>query len=236
MYTGYFAKIKEYEQAGLIPISIAAKAPDWYDGLEYKKLAPKWSFFNEWKNGSHKGDNNYYTRQFYLQVLKETTVEYVIADLMGLSDGELSKVVLLCYEKPGDFCHRHLVADWINKYEGDNYIVEYSTPIDISKYYHIKKLKNIASIEKDGRHYTFKFNCSGAYTLDPSSASEIRNGWELKGKVQYDYFSWINSFEAKKGLDWVKGDFEKEVTCSSLKAFEDFLSNFEVESWDYADI
>ena len=36
MYTGYFAKIKEYEQAGLIPISIAAKAPDWYDGLEFE--------------------------------------------------------------------------------------------------------------------------------------------------------------------------------------------------------
>lgn len=47
---------------------------------------------------------------------------------------------------------------------------------------------------------------------------------------------WPNSFEAKKGLDWVKGDFEKEVTCSSLEAFDDFLSNFEVESWDYADI
>lgn len=236
MYTGYFAKVKEYEQAGLIPISIAGRAPDWYDGLEYKKLAPKWSFFKEWKSGSHKGDNNYYTRQFYLQVLKETTVEYVKADLFGLSDGELGKVVLVCYEKPGDFCHRHLVADWINKYEGDNYVVEYSVPINISKYHYIKKLKNVASIEKDGRHYTFKFNCSGAYTLDPSSASEIRDGWKLKGEVHYDYYSWINYFEAKKGLNWVKGDFEKEVTCSSLKAFDDFLSNFEVESWDYADI
>jgi len=236
MYTGYFAKVKEYEQAGLIPISIAGKAPDWYDGLEYKKLAPKWSFFKEWKDGSHKGDNNYYTRQFYLQVLKETTVEYVKADLFGLSDGYLDKVVLVCYEKPGDFCHRHLVADWINKYEGDNYVVEYSVPIDISKYHHIKKLENVASIEKDGRHYIFKFNCRGAYTLDPSSVSEIRDGWKLKGEVQQDYYSWINYFEAKKGLNWVKGDFEKEVTCSSLKAFDDFLSNFEVESWDYADI
>ena len=22
---------------------------------------------------------------------------------------------LVCYEKPSDFCHRHLVADWLNK-------------------------------------------------------------------------------------------------------------------------
>ena len=51
MFTGYFAKLKEYKQAGLIPISISGKAPEWYDGLEYKKLAPKWAFFQEWKYG-----------------------------------------------------------------------------------------------------------------------------------------------------------------------------------------
>ena len=50
MYTGYFAKLKSYEEAGLVPVSIAAKAPDWYHGAQYKKLAPKWSFFSEWKN------------------------------------------------------------------------------------------------------------------------------------------------------------------------------------------
>ena len=33
MFTGYFAKLKEYKQTGLIPISISAKAPDWYDFL-----------------------------------------------------------------------------------------------------------------------------------------------------------------------------------------------------------
>ena len=33
MFTGYFAKLKEYKQAGLISVSISGKAPDWYDGL-----------------------------------------------------------------------------------------------------------------------------------------------------------------------------------------------------------
>lgn len=127
MYTGYFAKLKEYKQIGLIPISISGKAPDWYDGLEYKKLAPKWVFFKEWKYGSHKGDNEYYISQFDTQVLKETSVENVLADLANLSNGELDKVILLCYEKPFDFCHRHLVANWINEHKGDNYyIIEYN--------------------------------------------------------------------------------------------------------------
>lgn len=126
MYTGYFAKLKEYKQAGLIPISISGKAPDWYDGLEYKKLAPKWDFFSEWKYGSHKGDNEYYISQFDTKVLKETSVENVLADLADLSNGELDKVILLCYEKPTDFCHRHLVANWINEHKGENFITEWS--------------------------------------------------------------------------------------------------------------
>ena len=111
MFTGYFAKLKEYKQAGLIPVSISGKAPDQYDGLEYKKLAPKWAFFQEWKYGSHKGDNDYYINQFDEQVLKPLTVESVLEDIANLSGVELDKVTLLCYEKPADFCHRHLVAD-----------------------------------------------------------------------------------------------------------------------------
>jgi hypothetical protein len=125
MFTGYFAKLKEYKQAGLTPISISGKAPDWYDGLQYRKLAPKWIFFNEWKNGSHKGDNEYYISQFDAQVLAPLTVESVLTDLANLSGVELDKVILLCYEKPADFCHRHLVADWINEHKGDNFIAEY---------------------------------------------------------------------------------------------------------------
>ena len=28
---------------------------------------------------------------------------------------EVPRIALICYEKPTDFCHRHLVADWFNK-------------------------------------------------------------------------------------------------------------------------
>jgi len=58
MYTGYFAKLKTYEKAGLVPVSIALKTPEWYTGLEYKRLAPTWSILSSWKYGEHKGDTN----------------------------------------------------------------------------------------------------------------------------------------------------------------------------------
>ena len=113
MYTGYFAKLKKYESTGLIPISICGKAPDWYQGLQYKKLAPKWEFFNEWKNGKHKGDNDYYIAHFKSEVLDNLDINEVLDSLC--SHGALNKIILICYEKPADFCHRHLVADWLNE-------------------------------------------------------------------------------------------------------------------------
>jgi len=117
MYTGYFAKIKTYEKAGLIPIAICGGIPNWYKGLWYKKLAPKWSFFNEWKNGAeHKGDNDYYICHFNNEVLDKLSVSLVVEDLQKIANTkDTDKIILLCYEKPGDFCHRHLVADWLTK-------------------------------------------------------------------------------------------------------------------------
>ena len=118
MFTGYFAKLKTYEQNSLIPVAICGKTPSWYNGLWYKKLAPKWTFFNEWKNGTeHKGDNSYYIQHFNDEVLKDKTCRQVLADLQKLTGvkNDFSKIILLCYEKPGDFCHRHLVADWLIK-------------------------------------------------------------------------------------------------------------------------
>ena len=44
--------------------------------------------------------------EFYDKILNELDPYQVFKEL-----GENS--VLLCYEKPGQFCHRHLVAKWL---------------------------------------------------------------------------------------------------------------------------
>ena len=121
MYTGYFGKIKTYKKAGLIPVSICGKAPDWYTGHQYKKLAPKLGFFVEWSVGEHKGDNNYYIEHFKEEVLDTLRPEDVINELKQF--GQLQDIILLCYEKPESFCHRHLVADWLN--ENGLYVTEF---------------------------------------------------------------------------------------------------------------
>ena len=108
IYTSYFAKIKELEKNGITPISICGKAPAWYKGLQYKKLAPKYDFFMKWKENH---DNDYYIKCFNEQVLSKLDPMRVYNELCALADS--SKIALICYEKPSDFCHRHLVADWL---------------------------------------------------------------------------------------------------------------------------
>lgn len=124
IYTSYFAKLKSLPD-NIIPISICAKVPDWYKGLQYKKLAPKYDFFMEWKR-TH--NNDYYIKCFKEQVTDQLNVYKTVYELYekigiyldeeGISFSSESAnekhICLICYEKPLDFCHRHLVAKWLN--------------------------------------------------------------------------------------------------------------------------
>ena len=113
IHTSYFAKLKDLPD-NIIPISICGKAPNWYKGLQYKKLAPKYDFFMKWKE-TH--DNDYYIKCYNEQVLNKLDVINVVRDLICIvpEDTTGEYICLVCYEKPGDFCHRHLVADWLSK-------------------------------------------------------------------------------------------------------------------------
>ena len=99
MNTSYFAKSANHPNA----VSICAKAPDWYHGRQYKALAPKYWFFQKYKQDN---DEDFYTEQFFAEVLNQLDAQQVFNEL-----GE--NAVLLCYEAPGKFCHRHLVAYWL---------------------------------------------------------------------------------------------------------------------------
>lgn len=120
IYTTYFAQLRNLP-SHIIPISICGKAPIWYTGLQYKKLAPKYDFFMEWKENH---DNDYYIKCFNEQVLSPLNADEVVKELKKmLSDVitstnytlcQMPHIALVCYEKPTDFCHRHLVAQWFN--------------------------------------------------------------------------------------------------------------------------
>lgn len=101
MQTSYFAKYK-----GINAVSIALSTPNWYQNCKiYKKLAPSWELLKKYKQDK---DEEYYTECYYEEVLNKLDPQQVYTEL-----GE--DAVLLCWEKSGDFCHRHIVADWLEE-------------------------------------------------------------------------------------------------------------------------
>lgn len=115
MFTSYFAKVPQIEY----PLSIARINPEWYDRPSYPKLAPSKELLFDFKYGSHKGDTEFYTAEF-LKYLETLDFKEVMQELSGIYGPDaLDCLTLLCYEKPSDFCHRHLVANWLRQHGAD---------------------------------------------------------------------------------------------------------------------
>ena len=113
IYTGYFAKLKVYQEANLTPIGVAGQSPEYYKEQEFKKLAPKYSFFIDYKN--NKIDEKEYTRLYYKLVLNQLNCKEIILKLASMMKPESDGIILLCWETPEKFCHRHLIGDWITE-------------------------------------------------------------------------------------------------------------------------
>ena len=113
IYTTYFAKLKKLPE-NIIPIAICAKPPKGYSGAVFHTLAPKYDFFMKWKENHN---NDYYIKCFNEQVLDKLDAYNTVIELSELAGfiNRHNDICLICYEKPGDFCHRHLVSDWLNK-------------------------------------------------------------------------------------------------------------------------
>jgi hypothetical protein len=98
MNTSYFAISSSNPNA----VSIAGKAPKWFNGRQYKKLAPPYWIFKKYKED---GDTVFYTKNYYKEVLNKLDPQKIFNELGP-------HAVLLCYETPEKFCHRKLVAQW----------------------------------------------------------------------------------------------------------------------------
>lgn len=122
MYTSYWAspKLREMEGKGeAYIVQISNSRPKGYG--EVRVMEKMWDAVPEWRiveKSKRDGDHDFYTRE-YLAALEGRRQEILkaLTALHGRADGR--KIVLCCYEKPANFCHRHLFADYCNqKFEG----------------------------------------------------------------------------------------------------------------------
>ena len=111
IYTTYFTKLKELPE-NIIPIAICAKPPSGYTGPIYRPLAPKYDFFQKYKITR---DEVEFAENYIGQVLNKLNPVSVVTNLyyqLGVAPNTCD-IALVCFEKSTDFCHRHLVAEWL---------------------------------------------------------------------------------------------------------------------------
>jgi hypothetical protein len=96
MFTSYFANAKKLPP-DLVPVSIARGSPRWFTGTKELRMAPSRAMLKMQKPEYDAG---------FAEILAKLDPEEIYQTL-----GE--NAVLLCWEKPGDACHRRLVAEWL---------------------------------------------------------------------------------------------------------------------------
>lgn len=122
IYTSYFGNSKKLQQAGIKVIGIALYPPRWFNGISLKQVSPTKSIlFAKDQTQSE------YIRRYKSEVLAQQDMRQFLRTVEHASGGQ--DVALCCYEKPGDFCHRHILAEWIKE----------KTGVEIEEYGCIKK-------------------------------------------------------------------------------------------------
>lgn len=108
IYTSYFGNSKKLQQAGIKVIGISLYPPRWFNGISLKQVAPTKSIL--FANGQTQEE---YTRRYRSEVLSRQDMQQFLKTVEQASGGQ--DVALCCYEKPEDFCHRHILAGWIKE-------------------------------------------------------------------------------------------------------------------------
>jgi uncharacterized protein (DUF488 family) len=112
VYTGNYANCKYGKN--IVSISGDSGAKAGFVIKAYPCLAPKLSFWQKWHENigkvSEYDNNMFYIEEYYKQVLSKLDPQKVL--------DKINDSVLLCYEDNNDFCHRHLVAFWLEIFLG----------------------------------------------------------------------------------------------------------------------
>ncbi|MDD5641078.1 MAG: hypothetical protein PHX53_05470 [Syntrophales bacterium] len=83
-------------------VAVSRGIPRGWQGRTYKPLAPSWDLVKI-------QDPQEFIRLYRARVLDWLDARQVVQDLGG------DDFVLLCWEPPGEFCHRRVVAAWLQK-------------------------------------------------------------------------------------------------------------------------
>jgi len=119
IYTGYYAKAKQYQEVELELVAISIGRPSAFRNCRKEtELMPSWDMVNGVKSGRM-------TKEDYAAIFNKKLEKLSAWSIEQIYRG----CIFLCYEKPGEICHRHLVAEWLraNGFECEEFKMEEKT-------------------------------------------------------------------------------------------------------------
>jgi hypothetical protein len=92
-----------FKTAGHLPkdIAISQGVPRGWSGRRYKPLAPSWALVKLGRGPEE------FIRCYQSEILDKLDPVQVVKDMGG------DNFIMLCWEAPGEFCHRRVVASWL---------------------------------------------------------------------------------------------------------------------------
>lgn len=119
IHTSYFGKYR-----GDKGVSIARWTPNWFVGERFPLLAPPDDLLKWWKSLAPEAQDNVNYWMKYVEWYKREVLKPLEPYIDEIAK-ELDHKVLLCYEKPENYCHRHIVADWFWSHGYECWELEY---------------------------------------------------------------------------------------------------------------
>ena len=108
IYTSYFANWRNFPENSFA-VGITRIPPNYWSRPNYEIFAPSRELLMSYRLGEI--DENIFRRRYFNELKARELDPIKVAAELTKYDKD---VILCCYEKPGDFCHRHLFADWLS--------------------------------------------------------------------------------------------------------------------------
>ena len=125
IFTSYFGNLKNLKKNNIVPIGVCQFPPKWFDGPNLISIAPTKNILLTCKNNHQEFIKRYKTE--VLSIHRDP--QDFVNRLEFISNGH--DVALCCFEEPDKFCHRHLIAEWLNN----------SLNLDVQEFKIIEKTK-----------------------------------------------------------------------------------------------
>ena len=108
IHTSNYAKARKMDKSKFLLVSISIFPPKDWRGLNARELAPSHELLKAYHNGMSESD---YEKEYRKQISNLNNLHSQFEWMAQKANGR--DIVLLCYEKVGDFCHRHILSDII---------------------------------------------------------------------------------------------------------------------------